>query len=473
MKGADEIKAQYKSNSVHKNLIVRFPELNVQTEHKNLHQNSMRLKESLFDKDSIEFVGCIASIFQIDIEMLSEDVKGKRIEVEIYTDAYPNSPISLFHGIVDSALKQANSRTKEIVAYDELYTKGNINVVPWYKSLGFPITLKEVRDSLFDYIGLAQEPSELPCDSVQIKKQYKPSSLQAVSVIKAICQINGVFGIINRQGRFEYRIPSNTAAQSITAPYPSTTLFPSGILLPAGAAQEAGETARLAEKMHVESFSFYKSVSHEEFVVRPVDMVTIRNSEDSEGVSYKGSDSAGINNYIIQGNMFTYGLTDDVLLEIAEKIYRNVSGFEYMPFQSDNNGLPYIECGLDTVDYIMIDYDKSTGGDIVYKRKAFHVLDRELTGIQALRDNYSAKGEEYQTEFITDLQTQIDLLKKKNSQEAQETQQQMKDYTYSREEIDQKFDSGGSKWEVVSVPVLPTTIAANTIYLIQGEVVVE
>ena len=43
MKVADEIKAQYKSNSVHKNLIVRFPELNVQTEHKNLHQNSMRL----------------------------------------------------------------------------------------------------------------------------------------------------------------------------------------------------------------------------------------------------------------------------------------------------------------------------------------------------------------------------------------------------------------------------------------------
>lgn len=64
MKVADEIKAQYKSNSVHKNLIVRFPELNVQTEHKNLHQNSMRLKESLFDKDSIEFVGCIASIFR-------------------------------------------------------------------------------------------------------------------------------------------------------------------------------------------------------------------------------------------------------------------------------------------------------------------------------------------------------------------------------------------------------------------------
>ena len=106
-------------------------------------------------------------------------------------------------------------------------------------------------------------------------------------------------------------------------------------------------------------------------------------------------------------------------------------------------------------------------------RKDFYILNRELSGIQGLKDSYSAQGEEYQTEFITDLQTQIDLLKKKNSQEAQETQQQMEDYTYSREEIDQKFDSGGSKWEVVSVPVLPTTIAYNTIYLIQGEVVVE
>lgn len=120
----------------------------------------------------------------------------------------------------------------------------------------------------------------------------------------------------------------------------------------------------------------------------------------------------------------------------------------------------------------MIDYDKSSGGNIVYEQKAFYVLNRELTGIQALRDSYGAQGEEYQTEFITDLQTQIDLLKKKKAQDTQETQQQMEDYTYSRDEIDNMLNTGSSGWDIVSVPSLPATIAANTVYLIQGEVTV-
>ncbi len=460
----DTVKEQYKNNSRHKHLVIRFPDLNLQIDHKSMHQDSMRLKESVLDGDSVEFVGGIASIFQIDIENLSADVKGKRIEVEIYPDGHPDDVIPLFHGIVDSAVKQANRTTKEIIAYDELYTKGSINVSEWYKSLEFPITLKNIRDSLFAYVGLGQMETDLPNDTVQIKKQYNPESLQALSVIKAICQINGVFGIINRQGMFEYRIPPSGAEAGTTAPYPSVTMFPSGRLFP-GTEAQAG--------MQAECFSFYKELSHEEFVVKPVDMVTIRNSEDDGGVSYTEGDGTGSNNYIIQGNMFSYGLEKSVLMGMAERIYRNVGGFTYIPFSSDNNGLPYIECGLDAVSYVMIDYGRSDDGNTVYEQKAFCVLNRELTGIQALRDNYSAQGEEYQTEFITDLQTQIDILKKKNTQETQETQQQIEDYTYSKDEIDQKFSSGGAWWDVQSVPVLPTTLAANTMYLIQIETMVE
>lgn len=212
---SDAVKAQYMSNSRHKNLVIRFPELDARIEHKNLHQASMRLKESLLDRESIEFVGCIASIFQIDIENLPWDVKGKRIEVGLFTDDYPDDIIPLFHGIVDSAVKQANKTTKEIVAYDELYTKGSINVAAWYKALRFPATLREVRDSLFEYVGLAQEAADLPNDNVQIKKRYDPGSLQAIAVMKSICQINGAFGIINRQGKFEYRILNRDEGQGL------------------------------------------------------------------------------------------------------------------------------------------------------------------------------------------------------------------------------------------------------------------
>lgn len=88
-------------------------------------------------------------------------------------------------------------------------------------------------------------------------------------------------------------------AAGMTAPYPSAAMFPSGQLFPGSVAQSG---------MRAECFSFYKALSHEEFVVKPVDMVTIRSSEDDGGVSYTEGDGTGSNNYIIQGNMFSYGL---------------------------------------------------------------------------------------------------------------------------------------------------------------------
>ncbi len=464
MEVSERVKEAYNLDSTNKYVSILFPEINREVMPEQIEMESLRLNESVMAGSNVEFVGGISSVFQIRIWKLQEDVKGKRITVRMHTDGTGDEPVTLFNGIVDSAVKQGNRQIKEITAYDELYTKGSINVSEWYKSLEFPITLKNIRDSLFAYVGLGQVETDLPNDTVQIKKQYNPESLQALSVIKAICQINGVFGIINRQGMFEYRIPPSGEEAGTTAPYPSVTMFPSGRLFPSTEAQ-AG--------MQAECFSFYKELSHEEFVVKPVDMVTIRNSEDDGGVSYTEGDGTGSNNYIIQGNMFSYGLEKSVLMGMAERIYRNVGGFTYIPFSSDNNGLPYIECGLDAVSYVMIDYGRSDDGNTVYEQKAFCVLNRELTGIQALRDNYSAQGEEYQTEFITDLQTQIDILKKKNTQETQETQQQIEDYTYSKDEIDQKVSSGGAWWDVQSVPVLPTTLAANTMYLIQIETMVE
>ncbi len=464
MNVSDAVKGQYKNNSIHKNLILRFPEMDLQIMHRDIHQDSVRLKESILDKESMEFVGCIASIYQVAVENLDVDVKGKKIEAAIYTDDEPE-PIPLFHGIVDSAVKQANKKTKEIVAYDELYIKGNTEVAGWYKSLPFPVTLKSLRDSLFTYIGIEQVEIVLPNDDVQITKRYNPSSLQALSVIKAVCQINGAFGIINRNNRFEYRILTNIAGNN--GSYPSAVLFPP--FYP--------ETQALySNGVQAEAFSFYKNVDYEEYVVKPVDKLTIRQSEDEEGITF----GEGGNNYIIQGNMFTYKLDKDVLIRIAERIYENVKGFSYYPFASENNGLPWVECGLDAVSFTMIDWEatekareeatENKENIVIYGQKDFYVLSRELSGIQALKDTYQAQGEEYQTEFITDLQTQIDTLKKSTKQEVEE---KVEDYTYNKEEIDNIIATSGSKWDVQSVPVLPVTLAANTIYFIQIETMVE
>lgn len=477
MNVSDEVKQSYKSNSIHKNLLLHFSDLNLTIPHSQIYQESMTLKESIFDGNSIEFVGCIASSFKVKVNGVLDNLKGERVKASIYTDDTEEEPITLFNGIVDSAVKQSNKQIKEITAYDELYTKGNTEVAAWYKSLTFPITIKNFRYSLFNYIGLTQVETDLPNDNISISRQYDPNTLQALSVIKAICQINGAFGIINREGNFEYRI----LAQDITTvPYPATTLFPSTGLFPASPAVALAAAERYADSVEAESFSFYKSVSYEEFEVKPVDKLTIRQTEDDAGVTY----GTGTNNYIIQGNMFTYGLSNSVLLTIAENIYNNVKGFSYHPFTSDNNGLPFLECGLDAVSYLMIDYEatyeaqeEDPNADVVYTQQAFYILNRELSGIQALRDSYSADGEEYQTEFITDLQTQIDILKKNTGSATKDyisdyVSDYVSDYTYDKDTIDSMLGSGGG-FNVESVAELPSSTDENTIYLIQGIVVVE
>ncbi len=479
MQVSDNVRTAYHKDTITKHLSLYFPEIDKEISGEPIHQESMHLSESLVDSESIEFVGCISSKFKIRVQNFTDDLKGRKIIVRIWTDGTEDEPITLFNGIVDSSIRQSNRRVNEITAYDELYTKGNTEVAAWYKSLIFPITLKNLRDSLFNFIGLEQVETRLPNDGVTIQKQYDPNTLQALAVIKAICQINGACGIVNREGKFDYRILGDIVQTS----YPSETLFPSNELFPSDRDVAEAVAARIADDIGAEYFSFYEEVQWEEYEVKPIDKVTIRQSEDDAGVTY----GYGKNNYIIQGNIFTYGLSGAELRSIAGNVYNSIGGFAYHPFDSKNNGLPFLECGLDAVSYYVINWEETirnensrtrSTGDIVYEQKPFYILNRELTGIQALKDSYSAKGEEYQSEFITDLQTQIDLIKWNQQDDNKEyVKNYVGNYTYDKDTIDSMFDSfepgTGEGLNVESVAALPANPDENTIYLIQGKVVVE
>lgn len=463
MQVSNTTKNAYHSNSTHKELKLTFPDLNLTVPHKQIYSESMRLKESIFDGDSIEFVGCISSVFNIQVYGIEEELKNEKIVVSIIAE--DTEEIPLFCGYVDSVTLQSNKNYKKITAYDDLYTKANVNVAEWYETLSFPITLFDLRTNLFRFINIEQVPISLPNDGVMIEKQYAPKTLNALNVIKAICQINGAFGIMNRHGKFEYRILAENIVGNV---YPSVSLFPAANLFPSNPEVAMAKVQRMAESVKAEVFSFYRSVDFEEYEVKPVDKVTIRQSEDDDGITYGN----GINNYIIQGNIFTYGLSEEVLIEIAQKIYNNVKNISYRPFSSQNNGLPFIECGLDAVAYYVTD---PTGQSTVRaladgeesNARTFYIFSRELSGIQALTDSYDAEGEEYQTEFLTDLQMQVDLLKR-----GEATKDYISDYTYDKATIDEMAFGSGGGFGVMSVDSLPATISENIIYLIRGEIVV-
>lgn len=466
MQISSHTKQLYKDDSIHKYIKLQFPELRITINNDQIYSESLSLKESMMERSSVEFVGCIASCFKIKVHDIKKDIKGKRIIATIWTDGSEDEPIELFDGVVDSCIRDSNKRSKEITAYDKLYTAGNTDVANWYQSLRFPITIGEFRHSLFRYLRINEEPIDLANDNIAVEKIYDPKTLQALTVLKSICQINGVMGIINRKGNFEYRILSDI----VKVPYPSLTLFPSNTLFPAQQGEVAPNTPD--DDIEAELVAYYRSLDFEEYTVRPVDRVVIRDNEDDTGVSY----GSGENKYIIQNNMFAKKLDEYSKQTMARNIYNNIEGVEFTPFNSTNNGFPWLECGKDAISCQVYNYDFDETKPVSEKNlqfidKTFYVLNRDLSGVQALKDNYNVSGDEYQSEFITDLNANIDLVKENASIN-------ISDYTYDFDQIDSKFADvwdaieGSYGFDVVSTKSIPSDPKGNTIYLIQGEVVI-
>lgn len=468
MRVLDATKNAYEDNS-DKTIKLYFPTIDLSVDGNMIYEDSMRLEEGVMDDSDVEFVGCISSVFEIQLDSIEQDIKGQSIEVTI--TAGDTEEIPLFNGIVNSAVKQSNCNYKKVIAYDELYTKGNIDVAAWYNSLTFPISQRDFRYSLFAYIGLEQVERDLPNDSMTITKEYAPTTLQAISVIKAICQINGAFGIVNRYGKFEYRILTDFLVDD--GAYPGTTLYPP--FYPGVGAVE-GEAATEAKPI-----SFYKKVDYEEYSVKPVEKVTIRQTDSEVGVTY----GEGTNNYIIQGNFFTLNKSVEELTSIAQNIYGSIAGVEFVPFSAENSGYPYLEVGLDAVSYMVYDFEASAKScEDVFIEKIFYIFNRTLSGIEGLRDVYRVQGEEYQTEFITDVSTQVEQIKQSLSVEVNnQLASNISKYTYTKDEMAERYYTKQEVEELIKKALEEYWLSVDELpeghentdkwYVVQGETVVE
>ncbi len=326
---------------------------------------SLSIDEILEDNEYLQFTGCNCSKASFTLFGINTSYKGQFVIIN--AQAGNTEVIPLFIGFVDEQeTKDYTTGETSFVCYDMLYTIGQIDVANWYKNLTFPLTLGSFRTQLFNYLAFPTVATTLVNDSIQIDRQYIPVNLPAISVIKAICQINAVYGIINRNSVFEYR---------------SLTPITSG---------SSSETA-----------AYYKKIDYQRYTVASIEKVIIRQSDDEVGASY-GSEG---NTYIVQANMFTYNLDDVVLRDIAENIYGKVNGLTYIPYSAETYAMPWLEVG-DIITYPVYDISTETSTNI-----EFYVLSRKLKGIQAMFDSTSAEGEQYQTVFISDVSIQIDAIK--------------------------------------------------------------
>lgn len=86
-------------------------------------------------------------------------------------------------------------------------------------------------------------------------------------------------------------------------------------------------------------------------------------------------------NIFVKGFEARYGLNSDEIKVFADTILDNYKDYEFIPYECQAVGLPFMQAG----DFIVVE-------NLEHDNKKFYIARRTLSGIQALKDDYSAGG---------------------------------------------------------------------------------
>lgn len=377
----------FKKDSIDKQLTIETDDKTTKITNVELHQEQFELTESICSESELTIGSCEAAVLKFTVSNIFLPMKDKMITVKTVIDNNTANPFQIGRYKVYSDTPTADRTKRDIVAYDSLYDVINADVAEWYNTLlpdkDSVTTMKAFRDSFFGYFGIEQADAQLVNDDMKVEKTVEPEELSGATVLNCICEINGCFGHIGRDGRFHYIY----LEQEIQGLYPRNNLYPADDLYP-----REPKSTRISK-------SLYISAQYEDFLVKTIDKLQIRKEEDDIGVIV----GSGTNAYVIQDNFLVYGKGSEELTGIANNIYGKIRGIIYRPFSADCKGNPCIEVG----DAVRL----PTKYEIIES----YVLKRTLKGIQALRDNYEATGEEYRSTHANSVHKSIIQLKGKTN----------------------------------------------------------
>lgn len=380
-------KELFLENSINKQLKLEFSGGETIT-NTDIYAESMEITESLCSENELRFGSCESSVFKIKIANSYISHIGQELVVYAVIGGNTDEPFVFGHYIVQSDVPTADRRYREITAYDAMHDIINADVSEWYHSIlpnaDSQVALKEFRKSFFEYFGIEQEECELINDDTLICKTIEPEELSGKVVINSICELNGCFGNIGRNGKFRYVILKEMAEGL----YPSDDLYPRNDLYP-----QSPINSESIKKSH------YISCKYEDFVTDKISKLQIRKEENDIGVVYGDGDNC----YIIQDNFLVYGKSSEELTIVAERIFSVISKVSYRPSEISAKGNPCLEVG----DGIRL----STSRIILYT----YILNRTIKGIQSLADDYSAEGIEEYSPNVNSVSNSIVELKGKTN----------------------------------------------------------
>lgn len=394
----------FKKDTVDKQLSIVSDDGKINITNTELHQEKFELTESLCSEQELTFGSCEAAMIKFTVSNTFLPMKGRWMTVRMSLGGHTDVPLQLGRYKVYSDTPTADRTCRDVVAYDALYDILSSDVADWYNKIlpqkDSTVTLKQFRDSFFNYFRVEQEEVSLVNDEMIIEKTVEVTASSSGSsdtaetstigeamsgkeVLSCILEINGCMGNIGRDGKFRYVY----LTQEMQGLYPANDLYPADDLYPRN------------PKSTSISKSQYISAKYEDYIVRTIDKLQIREKENDIGVIV----GDGGNTYVIEGNFLVYGKGTKELNEIGEKTLSKIKGIIYRPFSADCKGNPCFEVG----DAVRL--------QTRYELIESYILKHTLKGIQALRDSLEADGEEYRTSKVNGVQRSILQLKGKSN----------------------------------------------------------
>lgn len=410
----------FKQNSVDIQLEIISDDGKIHITNTEFHEEEFELTESLCSQSELTFGAVEAGSVKFKVSNIFLPMKGRWMTVKMIIGGHTDQPLLIgrFKGYSDTPT--ADRKYREVVAYDALCDILNADVAAWYNTVFpshkeqqkdkdgktttvtvyDPVTMKQFRDSFFKHFGIEQADIDLINDNMSIEKTVAVTassetssdteesstigeSMSGKEVLSCICEINGCMGHMGRDGKFHYIY----LEQNIQGLYPRNDLYPADDLFP-----RDPKSNRIGKDLYI-------TAEYEDFLVKTINKLQIREQKNDIGVIVGTGDNA----YVIEDNFLVYGKGTKELKGIAKNILSKIRGIVYRPFTADCKGNPCLEVG----DAVRL--------PTRYELIESYILKRTLKGIQALRDDLEADGEEYRTSKANGIQRSILQLKGKSN----------------------------------------------------------
>ena len=328
-----------------------------------LEEEAFEMHQSINSDMQLRFGSCESAYIAFVIRKSGiSSLIGKVLKVYIIPNHNASKILQLGVFKVQTDKLSYDGTRRSVSAYDAMYDVLNSDVADWYNTElpddSTTTTVGALAQSFLSHFGLTLSGSinSLPNKDKVIRRTIDPDQLSGADVIKAICEINGVFGRINNEGEFQFFLLTTDIRTSV-----STWEIP---------------------------IANYIDIQFDDYDSKKIDALKIITDA---GVAFYSFAPLPQNTYTISGNFLISDYDTHSINDLASRLKMRYYNHYYTACTVNALGNPVLEPG-DPIKVVTKNGETYT-----------YILERHMRGIQALRDTYTAHGEEYSTESLNNI----------------------------------------------------------------------